>query len=45
MKVSQFVGLMGDKVESEMDRELAVSETSSHLKKVLETLRGDAKCA
>ena len=45
LKVSQFVGLMGDQVESDMDRELAVAETSSHLKKVLETLRGDAKCA
>jgi hypothetical protein len=39
LKISQFVGLMGDKWESEEDREIAGYEASSHMQKVLEKLR------
>jgi SWI/SNF-related matrix-associated actin-dependent regulator of chromatin subfamily A-like protein 1 len=39
LKVSQFIGLMGDKVESEADRELAATEVSGHMSRVLTRLR------
>jgi SNF2 family DNA or RNA helicase len=39
LKVRQFVGLMGDKAESEEDRVLATNATQSHMKRVLEKLR------
>jgi len=39
LKVSQFVGLMGDKVESEEDRVIAQSAAVRHMDKVIERLK------
>lgn len=39
LKVSQFVGLMGDKVETEDDRMIAQSEASKHMDNVIEKLK------
>lgn len=39
LKVSQFVGIMGDKVESENDKLLAQSAASQHLLKIVDKLR------
>jgi len=39
LKVSQFIGLMGDSPETEDDRALANNETTSHMRAVLEKLR------
>lgn len=39
LKVSQFVGLMGDRVETEEERVLASAEAASHMKRVVEKLR------
>lgn len=38
-KISQFVGIMGDKVETEEDRELSGQAVGKHMKKVLAKLR------
>lgn len=39
LKVSQFVGLMGDRADSEEDRALASQATTSHMKRIVEKLR------
>lgn len=39
LKTSQFVGLMGDKPETEEDRMLAQRDVSLHLSKVVERLK------
>ncbi len=38
-KISQFVGIMGDKAVTEGDRELSGQAVNKHMKKVLEKLR------
>lgn len=38
-KISQFVGIMGDKTETEEDRELSGQAVGKHMKKVLAKLR------
>jgi hypothetical protein len=46
LKVSQFLGLMGEKGETEEDKVLAQAEAGKHMAKVVERLRlraGDAK--
>jgi len=40
LKVSQFIGLMGDAPESAEDRALSAQASTSHMKRVLEKLRG-----
>lgn len=42
LKVSQFVGLMGDKVETERDRVLAQSVAKTHMRKIVEKLQNGA---
>ncbi|MEN1451158.1 hypothetical protein AAIH05_36485, partial [Pseudomonas aeruginosa] len=42
IKVSQFVGLMGDVPESEEDRVLAAEASGQYMRKVLEKLRARA---
>lgn len=42
LKVSQFIGIMGDTVESEEDRLLAQSAASEHIEKVIERLKAKA---
>ena len=39
LKVSQFVGLMGDKTESEQDRVLAQTAIVSHMDSVIKRLK------
>lgn len=39
LKVSQFVGLMGDRVETEEERVLASAEANAHMRRVIEKLR------
>jgi SWI/SNF-related matrix-associated actin-dependent regulator 1 of chromatin subfamily A len=45
LKVSQFVGIMGDKVESEKDRVLSGQVAHRLMQKVVEKLRAEAKVA
>lgn len=40
LKVSQFIGIMGDKPQTEEDRLLAQSEAHQHMERVVERLRG-----
>lgn len=40
LKVSQFIGLMGDDPESAEDRALSTQASTSHMQRVLEKLRG-----
>jgi len=40
LKVAQFVGLMGDRAETEADRTLAAQDTSAHMKRIVAKLRG-----
>ena len=44
LKVSQFVGIMGDKVEAEKDRVLSSQAAHQLMHKVVEKLRAKAKC-
>lgn len=39
LKVAQFVGIMGDKAESEDDRVLAQVVVTDHMKKIVERLK------
>lgn len=39
LKVSQFLGIMGDKPESEQDRAIAQSVATEHMKRVIERLK------
>jgi SWI/SNF-related matrix-associated actin-dependent regulator 1 of chromatin subfamily A len=41
LKVSQFVGIMGDRPESEEDKMLAQNKATEHMNKIVERLRGD----
>lgn len=43
LKVSQFIGLMGDTPETEEDQALSVQASTQHMRKVLEKLRACAK--
>ena len=42
LKVSQFIGLMGDEPESAEDRALSAQASSSHMQRVLVKLRGQS---
>lgn len=42
LKVSQFVGIVGDQAETEVDRMMAQAATSSYIAKVVENLRARA---
>ena len=39
LKISQFLGLMGDAPESEADRALSAQASTSHMQRVLARLR------
>ncbi len=39
LKVSQFVGIMGDKIETEEDKTIAQSVATEHMKKIVEKLK------
>lgn len=41
LKVSQFVGIMGDKAETEEDKMLAQKKATEHMNKIVEKLKGD----
>jgi superfamily II DNA or RNA helicase len=43
LKISQFMGLMGDQPESEEDRTLSTQASTQHMRKVLEKLRANAQ--
>jgi len=43
LKVSQFIGIMGDKEETEEDRLLAQVKATEHMNRIIDRLRG--KCA
>ena len=43
IKTAQFVGIMGDEIETEEERELQQYETKKHIEKVLEQLREKLK--
>ena len=43
LKVSQFVGIMGDKAETEEDKMLAQGKATEHMNKIVERLRGEKK--
>jgi SWI/SNF-related matrix-associated actin-dependent regulator of chromatin subfamily A-like protein 1 len=45
LKVSQFIGIMGDALESEEDRLLAQSAASEHIERVIERLKEKAGVA
>jgi SNF2 family DNA or RNA helicase len=40
LKVSQFVGIMGDKAETEEDKMLAQAKATEHMNKIVEKLKG-----
>ncbi len=40
LKVSQFVGIMGDKAETEEDKILAQQKATEHMNKIIEKLKG-----
>lgn len=40
LKVSQFVGIMGDKAETEEDKMLAQQKATEHMNKIVEKLKG-----
>lgn len=40
LKVSQFVGIMGDKAETEQDKMLAQQKATEHMNKIVEKLKG-----
>lgn len=40
LKVSQFVGIMGDKTETEEDKMLAQKKATEHMNKIVEKLKG-----
>lgn len=42
LKVSQFLGLMGDRAESEKDRALAQNVASKHIQRVIAKLKARA---
>ncbi len=43
LKVSQFIGLMGDEPESQADRALSAQASTSHMQRVLAKLRGQSQ--
>ena len=43
LKVSQFVGIMGDRPETEEDRVLAQGKATEHMNKIIEKLKGEKK--
>jgi SNF2 family DNA or RNA helicase len=43
LKVSQFVGIMGDKAETEEDKMLAQGKATEHMNKIVERLKGEKK--
>jgi SNF2 family DNA or RNA helicase len=45
LKISQFIGIMGDQAESEADRVLSVEASTKHMKRVLAKLRGKVEVA
>jgi len=42
LKVSQFMGLMGDKAETEQDKIMAQSQAKNHMRKIVEKLKRKA---
>ncbi len=40
LKVSQFIGIMGDKAETEQDKEMAQVVAGEHMKKIIQKLKG-----
>ena len=40
LKVSQFIGIMGDKAETEQDKMLAQQKATEHMNKIVEKLKG-----
>ncbi|MFA5716064.1 MAG: DEAD/DEAH box helicase, partial [Candidatus Paceibacterota bacterium] len=43
LKVSQFVGIMGDRSETEEDKMLAQGKATEHMNKIVERLKGEKK--
>lgn len=43
LKVSQFTGIMGDRIETEEERMLAQRDATQHIQKIIERLREKAK--
>lgn len=42
LKVSQFVGIMGDQIETEQDKEMAQVVATNHMRRIVEKLKGKA---